>query len=229
MASSEGGISMLDKMSAEMVAKHVEKAPKRQLSTLPGEQVAPFTPTLPKDLPGQFMSHETLRGAAQNLREQAAKLIAVAEAIDVLTGEHTEAAVEYAVKQAELEQVLREREGDRKAAERSAKAAVPQTVEQAGSVEQPTKAAVAAEVAEEGEAETEEGFDARMARLTEEAKAATFKGEPNPIAVGVAEDMGATLWVCPNHGDTDVKEKVSPKGRHFMRCMVPGCTEFEKK
>jgi hypothetical protein len=62
----------------------------------------------------------------------------------------------------------------------------------------------------------EETLAARMVRLEAEAQSAAFGA---PAKAG---------WTCSAHGDTDVREHTSPRGRRFMACEVPGCKEFEK-
>ncbi len=236
-SSGKRGVSMLDKMASTVVTTKADKAPKRALTPLAGEKVVPLTPVAPMapgpdgkntDLPGQFMAGESLVLAARSLRAQARQLEDVAHAIDLLTGEST--ADVYTPADPALAQKAQEREADRKAAERE-KAG---QVSAAGVLEKVLdKKALTAEA--EAEA-TEPGGDAedfqdRMARLTADAQAATFKGanddtqtEDPDVPVEAVSD--GDVWVCPEHGNKSIEVKVSPRrGVSFRKCMEP---EHEK-
>lgn len=102
----------------------------------------------------------------------------------------------------------------------------------------PKKAAAAALKAAEAAADAaakERGFAKEFATLQEAAKAAVFAaaddtvGEPidgNPNTPEVSATGG---WQCPDHGDTDLKQLTSRKGRDYAACQAAGCRQFEKE
>lgn len=156
-----------------------------------------------KDMPGAFMAQEqveaivrTLRAAADDI-ERALGIDPVAEGLDT-------------------EVKLMEREADRKAADRAkADAGDARAQKRVDAVTPETEAA-------EGEA-----FADRMKRLQANAEAATYAdapvAEPTPTAGSAGPGTG---WVCPTHGDANLKQLTSGKGRIYMACVT--CKQFEK-
>ncbi len=76
-------------------------------------------------------------------------------------------------------------------------------------------AAAAGDKKAEERVEQAESFDARFSRLTDEAQAATFA--PRITRAG---------WVCSTHGDEDLQDRTSPKGRKYLACGK--CKEFQR-
>lgn len=58
--------------------------------------------------------------------------------------------------------------------------------------------------------EDEESFADRQRRIADEAQRAIFG------------------WSCPTHGNDQVLDRTSPKGRQYRVCAVPNCKEFER-
>jgi hypothetical protein len=163
--------------------------------------------TLPNDT-GVLMSNERLVEVRDQLRAGAADMLAIADGIAVLVGDPVESA-EAAAKTAATEQKLAEKEADRRDADR--------------------KAADKGDKKAAKRVEDAESFDARMKRLSDEAKAATFTASddaPKPTN-GPTPTTG---WVCPEHGAEDIEElssRLRPAG--YLACAVAGCGEFEPK
>lgn len=163
------------------------------------------------DVQGAFLANEGVADVATDLRKQAAYLISVAEALEAHTGlGHRGAEPDLA-----LEVKLMEKEADRQAADREKAAAGDKRAEKR--VEQTSDA----------------DFQERFARLSDEAKAATFKGDLVPAAKEVFGDdllpvsgSPTSDWVCPTHGDADIKVVTTRKGRIMRTCAT--CKQFEK-
>jgi hypothetical protein len=82
---------------------------------------------------------------------------------------------------------------------------------------------------DEAWAKPEEPILPNYADLQAEAQASlsdVLAGMPDK---GAAGGVPASTWTCPTHGDTDVQEHKSPKGRVFNACHVDGCKEFQKR
>lgn len=73
-----------------------------------------------------------------------------------------------------------------------------------------------------------ESLTARMARLQQEAQAAVGWIDLDAPTEEPAPERPKSTWLCPKHGDEDVRDRTSPKGRHYNACHVPNCKEFEK-
>ena len=130
-----------------------------------------------------------------------------------------------------LEHTLMERERKRIAAD---KALVESTGPSASPREKAAAQGAAKRVARE--AEGEEAFNDRLARLSAEAQAAVFKGDYVPAAKEVFGDMLADVptaadetWLCPTHGRGNLVSNTSRKGRVYLMCTVTGCGQFEKE
>lgn len=77
--------SVLDSMTAGILDRKAGKTASAGLTPVAGER-APAPPTIPHDLPGNFMAAEGIRDAAKDLRAHAALLLSVADSLDLLTG-----------------------------------------------------------------------------------------------------------------------------------------------
>jgi hypothetical protein len=175
------------------------KANKAALLTPVGTETAKL-PSLPNDL-GAFMSNERLAEAAKQLRANAALFLEVAEGIDVLIG--VPAAVEADnAKTAARDQHLLEIASDLRMKDIAAAEAGDK------------RAAARIEAQSRDEDLTE-----RMARLTTEAQDHAF---------GKAATPSPTTWTCSTHGDEQLVEHKSPKGRVYAACAVPNCKEFQR-
>lgn len=213
----KGGKSVLNQMAAGIMGEKQAKA--ARLTPVEGEEAAP--PILPNDLPGKFMSNEALYDAARDLRRHAAQMIEVADALDRLVGERTEASSSTPAQRAQQEQHEREVAADAAAAKRAIieKAAGDDTEDE----DPPEKAAATLErAAIETEDGTKEEFDARMERLRAEAQGKTFTGKEAAPGSDGADDG----WACPTHGQ--FKDATSSRGRTYRRCPVAECKEFER-
>lgn len=169
------------------------------------------------DVGAVFLTNEAIIDIANDLRKQAAVLIATADGLDALTGNAPASATDPA-----LELKLLEREADRRSADRERAEAGDKAAQ--GRVEQSTSDA---------------NFQERYARLSAEAQAATFKGDFVPAAKEVfgddllpgpyptaASGSPSADWVCPTHGDADIVNLESKRGRKYRACQT--CKQFEK-
>lgn len=179
-------------------------------------------PALPNDLPGQLMSTEALRASSADLKRHAANLLAIARAIDVMIGD-PEANVEHVSLRQATEGALLEREVARRAADHERAEAGDKRAQDRVDAETPMPV-------------VREAFDERFARISHEAQARVF-GEAAPDVNLVAEaqrifgadliiEEGWTDWVCPKHGDANVKNLKSKAGRKYRAC--EHCNEYEK-
>lgn len=115
MAKNEERTSVLATLTAAVMDE--KKAAARTLTPIPGE-LSPAPNPLPHDLPGAYMSNETMIMTAKDLRMHAARLLEIADALDVVTGVPAAAEAD-AAKLAATEVKLAEREADRQAKERN--------------------------------------------------------------------------------------------------------------
>ena len=156
----EKGTSVLASLTASVMAEKRTEA--RKLTPVEGEFQAPF----PSDLngPGQpkgFMSHETMRDAAKDLRRHAQQLIDIADALDAMSGFATGDTVKPVddTKQ-------REAEADARAAAREAAAAPTPDEETTAPTEEPVD------------------FNAAFAEKQRLAQEAVFKQQPEQVDLG---------------------------------------------
>lgn len=198
--------SVLAKLTAQVMDE--KRTAAKTLTPVAGE--APFVPAkvplaFPSDLPGSFMSHEGMYGAAKDLRRHAASLIQIAEALDALSGFDSVPGGRVGPSAADL-QKQKEKEGDERMkainAERDAKS--------------PPEAAQT--TPPEVDADEAESFAERQTRLAAEAQAHTFRSTDEAVSPAVEQ------WTCPEHGKA--VEKTSSKGRQFKGC--PDCGQFER-
>jgi hypothetical protein len=248
--SKSGGISMLDKLAGNIVETKTAASAKLSpgLTPVAGEVTAglPRTPAVfPYDFP-----NDVLNATIADLERQVVNLTGIITALKLLGGMPEVVAAEIAKDKATTKRLV-EREadrravdaeraatGDKKAAERVNAAQPLEEVALAAEVRDAKRAAVLAAMMDgpteppvaplspkSGSSEPlvspaqqpsvgTEPFPDRLARLADEAKAATFKPDG---------------WTCPQHGDTMIAVKVSPRrGVQFRRCAVVDCHEFEK-
>ena len=57
-----------------------------------------------------------------------------------------------------------------------------------------------------------------------------LQGEAQAPVVGATDEDDETIsgWTCPMHGNDDVRNLKSPKGREYLACGVPRCKEFQR-
>lgn len=168
---------------------------------------------LPNDVPGVFMSNEALRDVAKDLRRQAQLLIDVADGIDELVG---------------TEDPIFEGVGDgRKRTD------IETRLE--GSDPEPLGGYVTGQPQGQPVNPVVETFKAQFAAQTAAAQAATFKqpevdlvAEAHRIfdVVDASSGSPAPGWVCPEHGDANIADLKSGKGRKYRACGI--CKQFEK-
>ena len=53
--------------------------------------------------------------------------------------------------------------------------------------------------------------------------------EAQAPVLGATDEDNETIsgWTCPKHGNDDVRNLKSPKGREYRACGVPSCKEFQ--
>lgn len=99
----------------------------------------------------------------------------------------------------------------------------------------PKTDAIEATKREEREADAraaaEPTFAEKFAAMQKEAQDATFT-PVNPVVEIALADMDEHStpegWLCPAHGDQDLRDRTSPKGREYRDCGVPNCKEFQR-
>lgn len=170
--------SILASLTAQVMAEKTDAA--RKLTPVAGEVGAPPEPAAqprwPTDLnmrdhPGGFMSHETMRDAAKDLRRHAASLIEIADALDRYSGMGTDAA-----QVVDLDALRKQKE--READERVAAAN--------------SNAEMANEAIEPGATE----FQQRFAEMQAEAQAAVF-GKPSADQPSEADEWRCPVHDVP--------------------------------
>lgn len=264
------GVSVLAAMTASVI-EQAPKGEKSSLTVLPGEKNAPSilttaSPGLPPT-PASFPNDaptEVVQQSIVELERQIGILQGVVTALRLLAGDPEVVAAAIETTQAQTQKAL-EKEADRRHLDRvaagktpaknKAEAAAAVRAQERIAAESPMKA-LAEQVIEEdskaammltalveaGMGEPDEAFTDRLARLAEEAKAATFTrvadstvegGEdpeqPSGAAVALAEDQGVDIvgWLCPVH-DKGVDKISTRRQRKYRKCPVEGCPEFEK-
>jgi hypothetical protein len=167
---------------------------------------------MPKDLPGRYMAGEEVTELARDLREKAATLVAIADSLDLYTGEASATVID--AKAAAIEaQKREEREADARVAATKAAAELP-VVDLLGE-----------------EWVEREDFKERLDRISAEAVAALDEVLPqkeSPFNSLPKELPSKGGWECPDHGNASLKQLESRKGRKYMACQSNGCREFEK-
>lgn len=194
-------MGVLDQMTRGITERKATKAGPKL--TPVGTEVAGVTPSadrLPNDV-GVFMSNERLAEHRASLVQFIEDATAIVAGIDDMLGgppEQAKASVNDAV---EAEKVAN-KQADAKAKARAAKAAKPKAAEP-----------------------KDEPFDERLARLKQEAEASVYGTALPDVSVDIEEPVDDG-WQCPEHGNQDIKELVSRKGRNYRACGL--CSEFEK-
>lgn len=199
------GLSMLDKLASGIMDDKATKGARLApaLTPVTGELRTPAA--FPNDMPIEVVSQALI-----DLDRIIRHLTEARDAMALLAGKPTVAPEPEAdsVKAAE-----READGRVNAKREAVMAAM---MAAGDGDENPIAAMVAAAD------EASESFDARMKRLGDEAKAATFSSPTAPAATGNG-------WSCPQHGDTNLTVKTSPRrGVQFTKCAVADCHEFER-
>ena len=98
------------------------------------------------------------------------------------------------------------------------------------------QAAMEATKREEREADAraaaEPSFAEKFAAMQAEAQAAVFTNPVREVALASLDDepeeTPKSTWVCTTHGDEDIRQLRSPKGRDYAACGVPNCKEFQR-
>lgn len=163
-----------------------------------------------------FLGHEAVLDVIRDLRRAGDEAYAAAARLEAGIGITPEQRLSDAI---DTEEKLREREADRKAADREAAEAGDKAAQKRVDAVTP-----------ETEAAEQAAFRERMERLQAKAQADTFAAQdapaPEPERVTAASGSPASNWVCPEHGDQDLKDLTSNRGRKYRACKV--CSKFEK-
>jgi hypothetical protein len=197
--------SLLQQMTQGITAESVmERKAERatKLTPVKGESatsVAAIAAGVP-DVPGSFLTNEGIAMTAGDLRVHAANLIAIADALDVLTGMPSNGREAYTgvAKRNDLETKAIEKAADEAAAKRA----------------EPTE---------------QEAFDAALAAKAVAAQAAAFASadadtDEEPEAPEAPASGGD--WACPKHGTANIRV-VTSRTRTYRAC--ESCDEFEPK
>lgn len=242
MGSATGGVSVLAAMTSEVVASTPRsKDAKPKLSALPGEKNGASILTAPPaalpDTPASFpydKPTEVLLKTIADLTIQRDALTGVIDALRLLAGDPVAVAGD-AEKEAAITAKLLEKEADRRHADKAKGKPEPEVpMAEVASVAKArdTKRAIMLKAQEEAGADSNgEPFDARLARLQEEAKAATFTpietSNGPAVAFNVVAAAEAGGWVCPIHGKATTKVSAR-RQREYQGCPETGCSEFER-
>jgi hypothetical protein len=190
-------MSVLDQMTAGVIERKAQRG--TTLTPVGTEKGGPLAPTLPKDLPGLFMSSEALTEAAKTLREKAATLIEAADAIDVLVAGKAGASAPAPV--------VRDTQ---KAQEREADARV--------------MAAVAS-----GDTENIPNYEELQKAAQAHVFGDAPSEKPEPTGRPAVETAEGPGWECPDHGAEALVVLTSKRrNRKYRACKVADCGLFEK-
>lgn len=203
--------SVLDQMTAGITER--KQARTATLTPVGTEKGGPES-RIPVDTPRVMFAPELLLETADGLQKHAESLLSVARDLRLMAGNPAEVEANLAAKVA-VEEKLMEREADRRVADREA-------------AEAGDKRAQARVDNEPTDEQTGEAFAARMKRMQAEAQAATFASNDAPAAEPIPVASGSPVegWVCPTHGDANLTEMTSRKGRKYRACTT--CAQFEK-
>jgi len=232
------GVSMLDKLAGQITETKAAKGSKLAPALTPVAGEVSVSP-IPNHPLGSLPEDPDL--ILQRLAAAKQEVLAVLDAIGKLEvawgapeqllahdAEVSEALIQKE-KERRADDAAKARAGDKKAEARVTAESPLEAVVEAEEARLRKRAAVLTAMAGEtpgGDAEPED-FDARLARQTAEAQAATFK-QPSPAATA-PEVPDASGWACPDHGTEHIITKISPRrGVEFRKCAADGCHEFEK-